>query len=138
MCGVRCVPIIAAWIDYRKAFDSVPRNWLLECLCLFMVSPVLVRCFERLLLLWRTTLFLHLPSAAPQQLATSSIRCGIFQGDTLSPLLFCLSLNPLSYLLDTMERYKISSTIDLTPLMYMDDIKLFPQMIHVCSSWWIQ
>ena len=115
-----------AWIDYRKALDSVPHNWLLECLCLFMFSPVLVHCFERLLPLWRTTLFLHLPFVAPWQLATVSIRRGIFQGDTLSPLLFCLSLNPLSYLLDTMKGYKVSSTIDLTHLMiYMDDIKLF-------------
>ena len=97
----RCMSV--AWIDYRKAYDSVPHNWLLQCLCLFGFPSVLVNCLERLFPLWRTTLFLQMPSTAPQQLATMSVRCGIFQGDTLSPLLFCLSLNPLSHLLDTLK-----------------------------------
>ena len=119
----RCMSV--AWIDYRKAYDSVPHNWLLQCLRLFGFPSVLVNCLERLFPLWRTTLFLQMPSTAPQQLATMSVRCGIFQGDTLSPLLFCLSLNPLSYLLDTLKGYKISSIVNLTHLMYMDDIKLF-------------
>ena len=31
-----------AWIDYRKAFDSVPDSWILKLLDLFQVSPVLI------------------------------------------------------------------------------------------------
>ena len=52
------------------------------------------------------------------------MKCGIYQGDTLSPLLFCLCLNPLSYIL---EGYKISPTGNLTHLLYMDNLKLFSQ-----------
>jgi len=52
--------------------------------------------------------------STPIHLSTVSIKCGIFQGDTLSPLLFCLALNPLSYLLDQLDGYKVS---------YMDDLK---------------
>jgi len=29
-------------------------------------------------------------------MADINIKCGIFQGDCISPLLFCLALNPLS------------------------------------------
>jgi len=88
-----------AWINYRKAFDSVPHNRLLECLQLFQFPPVLQTCLERLVPLWRTALFIQLPSCEPKYLSDVSVRRGIFQGDTLSPLLFCLSLNPFSYLL---------------------------------------
>ena len=71
--------------------------------------------------MWRTTLFLRLPDSAVLHLSEVSVKCGIFQGDTLSPLLFCLALNPLSYLLDNLRGYKISETVNLTHLMYMDD-----------------
>ena len=77
--------------------------------------------------MWRTTLFLQLPDRDAVQLSDVSVKCGIFQGDTMSPLLFCLALNPLSYLLDNLRGYKISTTVNLTHLMYMDDIKLFAQ-----------
>ena len=49
-------------------------------------------------------------------------------GDTLSPLLFCLVLNPLSYLLDSLDGYRISSELRLTHLLYMDDLKLFARI----------
>jgi len=31
-----------AWLDYCKAYDSVPHNWVLQCLRLFHFSPVLI------------------------------------------------------------------------------------------------
>ena len=34
--------MIMAWIDYRKAFDSVPRKWIIKFIELFKVSPVIV------------------------------------------------------------------------------------------------
>ena len=53
-------------------------------------------------------------NSAATPLSEVSVKCGIFQGDTLSPLLFCLALNPLSYLLYNLKGYKISSTMNLT------------------------
>jgi hypothetical protein len=53
------------------------------------------------------------------------INRGIFQGDSLSPLLFILSLAPLSELLNaTTYGYKIGGK-KYTHLLYMDDIKLY-------------
>jgi len=53
--------------------------------------------------MWRTTLYLQVPDNNVVQLSDVSIKCGIFQGDTMSPLLFCLALNPLSYLSDNLR-----------------------------------
>jgi len=111
-----------AWMDYKKAFDSVPHNWILECLSLFHFPSVLVDCVRKLLPMWRTTLFFQLPHSNRVELCTVSINCGIFQGDTLSPLLFCLALNPLSYLLDHLDGYRVSSESSLTHLLYMDNM----------------
>ena len=35
-----------AWIDYKKAFDSVPHSWILKCLQMYMICPVLITFIE--------------------------------------------------------------------------------------------
>ena len=42
------------------------------------------------------------PSESEKQITSDPIRIqrGLYQGDSLSPLWFCLALNPLSYLLN--------------------------------------
>ena len=40
-------------------------------------------------------------------------------------VVFCLSLNPLSYLLDELCGYKVENAFTVTHLLYMDDLKLF-------------
>ena len=55
------------------------------------------------------------------------IRCGILKGDSLSPLLFCMALIPLSQLLNsTGYGYKIMEK-KINHLFYMDDLKLYAQ-----------
>ncbi|CAK1581395.1 unnamed protein product [Parnassius mnemosyne] len=55
------------------------------------------------------------------------IRRGIFQGDCLSPIWFCLSLNPLSTLLEGSRRgFQLRRRgTKVTYLLYVDDLKLF-------------
>ena len=105
-------------MDYRKAYDSVPHNWILYCLRLFQFHYTVVQCVERLLVSSDA-------KCDPVKLADVSIRCGIFQGDTLSPLLFCLALNPLSMLLHPMSGYQATADRQINHMLYMDDLKLF-------------
>lgn len=54
-----------------------------------------------------------------------NINSGIFQGDSLSPLLFCIALAPLYSLLNTRSyRYKTGNQI-INHLFYMDDLKTY-------------
>ena len=45
-----------AWIDFRKAYDSVPHDWLLKCLNLFGVHKNICSLIAQSMLYWRTTL----------------------------------------------------------------------------------
>ena len=91
---------------------------------------------EHLLGLWSTTLYLWMPKCDPVKLADVSIKCGIFQGD-ISPLLFCLALNPMSMLLHPISGYQAIADRQINHMLYMDDLKLFAksdaQLSTFCS-----
>ena len=54
------------------------------------------------------------------------IQCGIFQGDSMSPLLFCICLIPLTEPLNRLNTgYEEHTTkTKISHLLYMDDLKL--------------
>ena len=83
-----------AWIDYKKAYDMVPYSWIIECLGLFGVAEniksLLVNSMEK----WTVMLCSGNP-----ELGEVEIKQGIFQGDSVSPLVFVLALIPLSLIL---------------------------------------
>ena len=82
------------WIDYKKAYDLVPHSWLIECLDLFGVveniKSLLVNSMEK----WKVML-----CSGNSELGEVEIKRGIFQGDSLSPLVFVLALIPLNLIL---------------------------------------
>ena len=45
---------VMAWLDYQKAFDSVPHEWLLTALKLAKVPPPVISAIETLMLKWLT------------------------------------------------------------------------------------
>lgn len=117
--------ISMAWIDYQKAFDSVPHSWLLEILAIYKIHPKVIRLLKSLMTTWRTSLKMKNKSTL-NLTSPIKIRKGIFQGDSLSPLWFCLALNPLSRMLNrSAYGYSIDQTNKLTHLFYMDDLKLY-------------
>ena len=55
-----------------------------------------------------------------------AIKCGIYHGGALSPLLFCVALNPLCALLDYSKYgYPFKNGTTINHFLYMDDIKLY-------------
>ena len=46
--------LVTVWLDYKKAFDSVPHSWILESLKLAKVSDVIIQAISQLMLKWRT------------------------------------------------------------------------------------
>ena len=118
--------ISTAWIDYKKAFDSVPHDWIIEILKIHKFDPITTKFLRKTMNEWKTLLHLNHEDG---QIKTDhfSINTGIFQGDSLSGLLFILSLLPLSWLLNTSNiGYRINRQGDIISyLLFMDDLKLF-------------
>lgn len=120
--------LFAAYIDYQKAYDSVPHDWLIDVLKIYKIHPKLIDFCATLTTKWKTEIVLK---TKEMNIITNKIDInrGIFQGDSLSPLWFCLALNPLSTILNSSKYgYEIKSrhsSYRLSHLAYMDDIKLY-------------
>ena len=113
-----------AWIDYKKAYEMVPYLWIIECLDLFGVAEniksLLVNSMEK----WRVML-----CSGNSELGEVEIKRGIFQGDSLSPLVFVLALIVLSLILRKVKaEYEFSESKEkISHLLFMDDLKLCSQ-----------
>ena len=87
--------LFISWVDLRKAYDSVPHDWTLFCLKSYGVYPKIIDYLQSAMKLWSTTLTVNNVSFGKVH-----INRGIFQGGSLSPLLFIMCLAPLSDILN--------------------------------------
>ena len=121
-CKRRKTNLSMAWIDYRKAFDMVPHSWIIECLKIYGAAENIVTLLSNTMKHWKTTL-----TVSGTTLAEINIKRGIFQGDSLSPLLFIVSMIPMTMILRKTEKgYQLGRQgIVINHLMFMDDIKIY-------------
>ena len=81
--------LITIWLDYQKAFDSIPHDWMIQSIRLAKIPEKLVTAIETLTKQWATIVQLQ----GGQSSITSDVinfSNGIFQGDSISVLLFIL------------------------------------------------
>jgi hypothetical protein len=87
--------IYTAFTNYKKAYDSVPHSWLLKILKIYKINLDLINFLSHVMTFWRTTLNLSINNTKLKS-EPIQIKRGIYQGDSLSPLWFCLAINPLT------------------------------------------
>ena len=46
--------LVTIWLDYQKAFDSVPHTWIIESLKLAKVPPTIIEAIKQLMRKWKT------------------------------------------------------------------------------------
>ena len=119
------------WFAYKKAFDSIPHQWLIEALKFGKIPDMLLNAIVKLTEKWATKVYLHTDNTVS---VTDTIRylTGVLQGDCLSLLLFILLLcvNSLSHLLDTACNGYLAGppntrTTKLNHLLFADDLKTY-------------
>ena len=118
-----------AWIDYKKAFDSIPHDWLIKSLEIHGFDDVLINFFKKGMEKWKTNL--HISSGNKDIISDEiKINSGILQGDCPSGLHFIICLLPLTFLLNKSKlgyyigKSKAPNTL-INHLIFMDDLKLY-------------
>ncbi|KAL0265726.1 UNVERIFIED_CONTAM: hypothetical protein PYX00_011441 [Menopon gallinae] len=111
------------WIDVRKAYDSVKHEHLLTCLERLGVPEWCTRFVASVVRGWRVR---HVHNR--KAIAEIGLERGILQGDSMSPLLFVLCMEPLSRGLnktyETVPVEKGERWYSTNHLLFIDDIKL--------------
>ncbi|EKX72272.1 hypothetical protein BEWA_047370 [Theileria equi strain WA] len=112
------------WIDIKRAFDSIDHKYLHAVLDHLNIPD------------WITNFIKHITSGwtidvrcGKEPIMVKKVTRGILQGDSLSPLLFVLCMDPLSKILHSVYptvKGKIGEKQEhaMNHLLFMDDIKL--------------
>ncbi|TBU13640.1 reverse transcriptase, partial [Hamiltosporidium tvaerminnensis] len=88
----------ATWIDVKKAYDSIDHAYLTQCIENLNLPDWILKFIKVIISKWKIDI-----SVGPQKIMSKKIDRGILQGDSLSPLLFVLCMDPLSRKLN--EKY---------------------------------
>ena len=121
-CRRRLTNLSMTWIDYQKAYEMVPHSWVLQCARMVGVAQNIITLIENSMANWKTVL-----TSNQKVLEIVEIKRGIFQGDSLSPLLFVSIMIPLSLIIrDTRAGYQLKKEgCKINHLLFMDDLKLY-------------
>ena len=100
--------IMCAWLDYKKAYDSVSHAWIIESFRLAKISENIINAICDIMQLWAVQLRIH---GENETIESNEIKylTGMLQGDTLSVIMFILCFNPLSHLLNKCDGYMMGS-----------------------------
>ena len=122
-CRRRTLGLNMVWIDYRKVYDIVSHSWIKKSMKMCEVADNISHLLSKSMESWQTILM-----SGNEELARVNIQRAIFQGDTLSPLLFVIGLIPLSHILRKLNAgYQIGKGQHkkINHLIFMDDLKLY-------------
>ena len=96
------------WFNYKKAFDSVRYDWIIQAIQLAKIPVKIINAIKNLMHLWSAKVYL-LTNRYNLESDKTHYHTGVLQGDCLSLILFILSVNPLSFLLNTLNSYRIGN-----------------------------
>ena len=94
-CCMRKKNLSCTWVDVAKAYDNVSHKWLLRTLQMHKIPTAFTNTIMKLSTLWKIRLRVKTQSGVAL-IEPIQFKRGIYQGDTLCPLLFIMCANPMS------------------------------------------
>jgi hypothetical protein len=127
-CREWALPLHMVFIDFKKAFDSIEFNAIWSALEHFNVDPETIRMIKQLYSASKSTV------KVASTIAEFNIQRGVRQGDSLSPLLFVLTLQMAIDRVNWRNRSYLVNGQRLRHLDYADDIALVSSDINELQS----
>ena len=133
-CRMRKKNLSCTWVDVATAYDSVSHNWLLKTLELHRIPLAITNTIRKLSTQWKTKLRVRTQSGV-ELTDPIQFKRGIYQGETLFPLLFIMCFNPMSWKLGSLPGYKMAKPVNISVShgLFMDDLKLYSK--HRKTTW---
>ena len=130
---VRRRNLSVTWIDYQKAYDRVSHAWLREMLSMVRAPLSVQHMLEHLRQKWSSVFCVGTGANAVR---TELTYCrGVFQGDSLSPLLYCLSIAPISHALRKTRGYRLLYVDHpVTHQYFMDVLKVYAKSSNALDA----
>ncbi|KAI4293483.1 hypothetical protein PAPHI01_2757, partial [Pancytospora philotis] len=121
------------WIDVKKAFDSVDHTYLLECIDRLELPAWILSFLRGITQRWEVSI-----RSGRDEVLRKRMKRGILQGDSLSPLLFVLCLDPLSRRLNSLyPKVTVPTNFGMhatNHLLFVDDLKLLAESDSTLAS----
>ena len=100
-----------AWVDVKKAYDSVDHGWLVEMMHMHKFPRWLCKAIHNLCMCWNTRIVTKTAQGFEKSCSIRFNR-GLPQGDSLCPRLVTLCINPVAWKLKATEGYRLSKPIN--------------------------
>ena len=122
--------LAVAFYDYQKAYDMVRHDWMVKVYRWMGIPVKVVKVLKVLMGRWRTRLEVN-DSGEMKVSRWIDIKKGFLQGDSYSPVGFCLTEVPIAMLLEETDGYRMGAAgernIKRTHSLFIDDLKVYQE-----------
>ena len=129
--------LAVAFYDYKKAYDKVHHDWMLRVYRWIGIQDEVIKLISNLMELWK----IRLEVWSKGEKITSrwiNISCGFLQGDSYSPVGFCISEIPVCRLLQRNTGYRMGSPggrdVSRTHSLFVDDLKVYQESHEILKE----
>ena len=122
--------LAVAFYDYKKVYDKVQHDWMVLVYDWIEIPRNVIRLIVDLMSKWKTRLEIWNGS---EKMTSGWIRilCGFLQGDSYSPVGFCITEIPVCILLQHSRGYRMGEpgnhVVKRTHSLFVDDLKVYQE-----------
>ena len=122
--------LAVAYYDYQKAYDKVHHDWMTTVYRWMGFPDRVIQVVEHLMKGWRTKLEV-MARGTRETSRWIEIKRGFLQGDSFSPVGFCLTEVPVAMLIEESDGYMMGPpgkrNLKRTHSLFIDDLKVYQQ-----------